>query len=118
MFALLCDPGMIVPRTAKHMHTGHRKSILLRVAPIISMIGNIGFSLAGLIVLTSCVIWVVGIESDYNRASVFGAFLVVWVAGLCVEGLDRRFGLLPRIISAIKKRDVRNLMTHGFGRAH
>lgn len=99
------------------MHTPARKSLLLRTAPVISAIGNIGLSLLGLLFLARGMIWALGIESDYNRASIFGAFLVVWIAGLCVEGLDRRFGLLPFIVSAIKKRDVHDLMERGFGRA-
>lgn len=100
------------------MSSSHRKSLLLRLAPIASAIGNVGLSIAGLIIGSQVVIWLLGIETEHNRAAVFSAFLVVWVAALSVEGLDRWLGLLPRIVAAIKRRDVRNLMTHGFGRSH
>jgi len=50
------------------------------------------------------------------KTAVFGMLLAVALVAYVVETLDRRFGLLPRLMSTLMKRDVQGLMTRGFGR--
>lgn len=79
-------------------------------------LGNFGLSVVGLAVLALPIIWILGITSDGGKAAVFGTLLVVGLLAYLVEALDRRFGVLPRLMSMLLKRNVQGLMTRGFGR--
>lgn len=84
--------------------------------PTAIWLGNIGLSVVGLALIAWPIIWILGITSDGGKTAVFGMLLAVALVAYVVETLDRRFGLLPRLMSTLMKRDVQGLMTRGFGR--
>ncbi len=81
-----------------------------------TLVWDVGISAFTIILIGSGINWLFGIEDLTGKVLVFTALFASWGLAWVLEILDQRFELTARIVSAVKGRDVKRLMTNGFGR--